>query len=124
MVVQLQRAVPILTVADVPAAAGDYAAALGPDVIMNRGWIATLGSVDGTGFSVMTRDITAPCHPDMSIQVPDLDETHQPGRPWCFHSARLRSRRGPASATRYSRRRTAGNRPLCRRRRRGGRTPA
>jgi catechol 2,3-dioxygenase-like lactoylglutathione lyase family enzyme len=69
----LQRAVPILTVADVPAAVAEYAALLGLDVVMNHGWIATLGSARGPQLSVMTRDATAPRNPDVSLQVPDVD---------------------------------------------------
>lgn len=44
---------------------------------MNHGWIATLGSTNGPQFSVMTGDTTAPCNPDMSIQVSDVDKAYQ-----------------------------------------------
>lgn len=70
---ELQRAVPILTVADVPAAVAEYRALLGLDVLMDHGWIATLGSQGRAQFSVMSRDRSAPCNPDMSLQVPDID---------------------------------------------------
>ncbi|WP_369804078.1 VOC family protein [Mycobacterium sp. GA-2829] len=71
--VELQRAVPILSVADVEAAVQEYSALLGLDVPMNHGWIATLGSPGGAQFSVMSRDRTAPCNPDMSVEVSDVD---------------------------------------------------
>ncbi len=38
------RAMPILTVADLRAAVTTYQRLLGVDVLMNPGWIATLGS--------------------------------------------------------------------------------
>jgi catechol 2,3-dioxygenase-like lactoylglutathione lyase family enzyme len=71
--VDLQRAVPILTVADVEGAIEEYTAVLGLPVVMNHGWIATFGSAGGPQFSVMTRDATAPCNPDVSLQVADVD---------------------------------------------------
>jgi catechol 2,3-dioxygenase-like lactoylglutathione lyase family enzyme len=72
----LKRAVPILTVADVRAATDEYAGLLGLEIVMDHGWIATLGSASGPQFSVMTRDATAPCNPDVSLQVPDVDEAY------------------------------------------------
>lgn len=41
----LLRAVPILTVPDVDAAVREYVELLGLDVLMNLGWVATLGPV-------------------------------------------------------------------------------
>lgn len=69
----LKRAVPILTVSDVAAAVREYSALLGLDVLMDQGWIATLGSGGQAQFSVMSRDRTAPCNPVMSLEVPDVD---------------------------------------------------
>lgn len=75
---KLARAVPILTVANVEAAVNSYSAALGLDVLMNHGWIATLGN-DGSvpQFSVMERDQTAPVNPVASIEVEDVDRAYQ-----------------------------------------------
>jgi predicted enzyme related to lactoylglutathione lyase len=75
--VNLQRAVPILTVADVGAAVREYTSLLGLEVVMDHGWIATLGCSNGARISVMTRDLTAPCNPDVSIQVADVDDVYR-----------------------------------------------
>ena len=75
----LRRAVPILSVADVSSAVAEYQRALGLDVLMDLGWIATLGTADSpeggavAQFSVMTRDATAPVNPDLSLEVHDVD---------------------------------------------------
>jgi predicted enzyme related to lactoylglutathione lyase len=73
----LLRAVPILTVADVDAAVREYTELLGLDVLMNLGWVATLGTGDGAQFSVMNIDQSAPCNPQMSVEVPDVDDAYQ-----------------------------------------------
>jgi hypothetical protein len=65
----LERAVPILTVSNVEAATEEYPRLLGLDKLMDHGWIATLGSSGGAEFSVMTRDKTAPINPTMSLRV-------------------------------------------------------
>ena len=70
---ELQRAVPVLTVADVHNATQEYAAVLGLDVIMDHGWIVTLADNEGHQLSVMTHDLTAPCNPDLSLEVADVD---------------------------------------------------
>lgn len=78
---ELLRAVPILTVADPAAAARDYRGALGLDILMDLGWIVTLGSSVGTWplpqFSVMSRDRTAPMNPCASLEVPDVDAAYR-----------------------------------------------
>lgn len=73
----LLRAVPILTVPDVDAAVREYSDLLGLDVLMNLGWVATLGSSGAAQFSVMDTDQTAPCNPAMSIEVPDVDDAYE-----------------------------------------------
>lgn len=73
---ELKRAVPILTVADVAAAAAEYASLLGLEVVMDHGWIVTLGSAHGPQFSVMSRDATAPCNPNVSLEVADVDQAY------------------------------------------------
>ena len=74
---ELLRAVPILTVSDVETAVREYAELLGLDVLMNLGWVATLGTNRGAQFSVMDTDQSAPCNPEMSVEVPDVDEAYR-----------------------------------------------
>jgi uncharacterized glyoxalase superfamily protein PhnB len=74
------RAVPILTVADVDAAVREYCQLLGLEVIMNLGWVATLGTSRGAQFSVMVRDQSAPCNPELSIEVADVDVAYERAR--------------------------------------------
>lgn len=74
---ELQRAVPILTVPDVDVALDEYVALLGLQVMMNIGWVAFLGDSEGAQFAVMDRDRSAPCNPDMSLEVADLDAAYQ-----------------------------------------------
>lgn len=73
----LLRAVPIFTVTDVDAAVREYSELLDIDVLMNLGWIATLGTKDQAQFSVMDVDRSAPCNPQMSIEVADVDGAYQ-----------------------------------------------
>jgi predicted enzyme related to lactoylglutathione lyase len=78
---ELRRAVPILTVTDVDAAVQEYSELLGLDVLMNLGWVATLGTNGGAAqFSVMDVDQSAPCNPQMSVEVPDVDDAYQRAR--------------------------------------------
>lgn len=72
----LERAVLILTVSNVGAATEEYQRLLGLDVLMDHGWIATLGSSGQAEFSVMSRDKTAPINPTMSLQVDDVDSIY------------------------------------------------
>ncbi len=72
----LLRAVPILTVRDVQAAVQEYSEVFGLDVLMDLGWVATLGTQGGAQFSVMDIDQTAPCNPEMSVEVPDVDDAY------------------------------------------------
>ncbi len=74
---ELLRAVPILTVRDVEAAVREYSELLGLDVLMNLGWVATLGTNGGAQFSVMDSDRSAPCNPQMSVEVPDVDDAYR-----------------------------------------------
>jgi predicted enzyme related to lactoylglutathione lyase len=71
------RAVPILTVTDVDASIQEYSDLLGLDVLMNLGWVATLGTSGGAQFSVMDFDQSAPCNPQMSVEVPDVDVAYR-----------------------------------------------
>jgi predicted enzyme related to lactoylglutathione lyase len=74
---ELLRAVPILTVSDVDAAIQEYSDLLGLDVLMNLGWVATLGRSGGAQFSVMDIDQSAPCNPQMTVEVPDVDVAYR-----------------------------------------------
>jgi len=75
---ELVRAVPILSVSDVAASVVAYRAALGLDVLMDHGWIATLGNKGGAPqFSLMDRDRTAPVNPVASLEVDDVDRAHE-----------------------------------------------
>jgi predicted enzyme related to lactoylglutathione lyase len=76
----LLRAVPVLTVTDVDAAVQEYSDLLGLDVLMNLGWAATLGTSGGAQFIVMDVDQSAPCNPQMSVEVPDVDDAYQRAR--------------------------------------------
>jgi predicted enzyme related to lactoylglutathione lyase len=77
---ELLRAVPILTVSNVDAAVQEYSKLLGLAVLMNLGWVATLGTSGGAHFSVMDTDQSAPCNPQMSVEVPDVDVAYQRAR--------------------------------------------
>lgn len=70
----VHRVVPNLTVADLPAAVAEHKAVLGLDVLMDHGWIVTLGDDAGHQVSLMTADATAPLNPAVSIFVDDVAE--------------------------------------------------
>lgn len=71
---RVDRVVPNLTVADLTAAAREHSAVLGLRVLMDHGWVVTLGDDDGHQLRVMTKDATAPFNPDVSIFVDDVHE--------------------------------------------------
>ncbi|OPX09167.1 VOC family protein [Mycobacterium sp. AT1] len=72
----VRRVVPNLTVADVAAARNAYVETLGLAEVMNHGWILTLADDTGHQISVMTKDLTAPVNPDLSVEVDDVDAAH------------------------------------------------
>ena len=72
----VHRAVPVLTVRDVAQAVATCRDVLGMEVVMDHGWIATVGSVDGAQVSLMTEDASAPCPPDASLEVSDVQRAH------------------------------------------------
>lgn len=72
----VRRVVPNLTVADVDAARTAYVETLGLAEVMNHGWILTLADDAGHQISLMTRDLTAPVNPDLSVEVDDVDGAH------------------------------------------------
>ncbi len=74
---KIQRIVPVLTVPDLAAATKAYVG-LGMSVLMDHGWIVTLGDVADRSaqLSLMTRDLTARCNPAVSVEVDDVDIAH------------------------------------------------
>lgn len=73
----LTRAVPVLTVRDLREAVESYRGLLGVDVLMDHGWIVTVGSAEtGAQFSLIEADDTAPVNPSASLQVPDVDRAY------------------------------------------------
>jgi catechol 2,3-dioxygenase-like lactoylglutathione lyase family enzyme len=72
----LNRAVPILSVEDLPKAIEAYTEVLGLEVLMNHDWIATLGSGGSAQLSLTTADATASENPTASLEVEDVDAAH------------------------------------------------
>lgn len=73
----VRRVVPNLTVGDVDAARDVYVGTLGLIEVMNHGWILTLADADRRHqISLMTKDLTAPVNPDVSVEVDDVDAAH------------------------------------------------
>jgi predicted enzyme related to lactoylglutathione lyase len=70
----VHRVVPNLTVTDLSKAVAEHQTALGLDVLMDHGWIVTLGDDEGHQLSLMTADATAPMNPAVSIFVDDVAE--------------------------------------------------
>jgi len=75
--VDLRRAVPVLTVRDLAGSTRSLADSLGLDVLMDHGWIVTLGSSGAAQLSLMVRDATAPVNPVASLEVDDVDAAHE-----------------------------------------------
>ena len=71
---RVDRVVPNLTVADLRTAVAEHSEVLGLRVLMDHGWIVTLGGDDGHQLSVMTEDASAPVNPDVSVFVDDVGE--------------------------------------------------
>lgn len=70
--VRVDRIVPILTVSDMDRAVAEHRAVLGMDVVMDHGWIVTLGDDAGHQLSLLTRDASAATNPDVSVFVDDV----------------------------------------------------
>lgn len=71
---RVDRIIPNLTVTDLAQAVNEHRAALGLDVLMDHGWIVTLGDAAGHQLSLMTRDLTGPVNPAVSVFVDDVRE--------------------------------------------------
>lgn len=74
---RVERVVPILHVPDIASAAELHQAVLGWSVLMDHGWIVTLGDGDGHQLSLLTHDASAPTNPDVSVFVDDVHEAHR-----------------------------------------------
>lgn len=72
------RVVPIITVHDLDSAIRLYRDALGMVEDMNLGWIATMTDSQDMRRQVglVTNDLTAPCNPQISIQVSDVNSVY------------------------------------------------
>jgi catechol 2,3-dioxygenase-like lactoylglutathione lyase family enzyme len=78
----VRRIVPNLHAEDPGASRAFYTEVLGLEVAMDLGWIVTF-AVPGnsaTQISVMGADASAPVHPDVSIEVDDVDAAHEQAR--------------------------------------------
>ncbi|MER8235478.1 VOC family protein [Streptomyces sp. NPDC101490] len=74
----VRRAVPNLRTAS-PERTGGFYGLLGFEEVMDHGWIRTLASPSAptAQISLMTRDLTAPVVPDLSVEVTDVDAVYE-----------------------------------------------
>ncbi|GAB2330879.1 VOC family protein [Streptomyces griseoincarnatus] len=74
----VRRVVPNLH-SENPERHGEFYGLLGFEEVMNHGWIMTLASPSNptAQVSVMTGDKTAPAHPDISVEVDDVDAVYE-----------------------------------------------
>lgn len=75
--VHIERIVPNLTVDDLERAVLEHRSVLGMRVLMDLGWIVTLGDDDGHQLTLMTTDPSAPVNPDVSVFVDDVQGARQ-----------------------------------------------
>ena len=74
---RVERVVPNLVVTDLDAGVAHHRAVLGLDVLMDHGWIVTLGDADGHQLSVMAQDASAAMNPGVSVFVDDVHEAYR-----------------------------------------------
>lgn len=74
--VKVRRIVANIAAADVAAAKAFYGEALGLDILMDMGWIATYGSNESmtVQISAMSQGGSGSPVPDLSIEVDDVDQ--------------------------------------------------
>lgn len=74
----VRRIVPNLHAPDPAASRAFYEQVLDLDVVMDLGWILTYAARDNptAQLSVISADASAPVHPDVSIEVDDVDAAH------------------------------------------------
>lgn len=66
-----------MIVDDLRASVASYLAVLDCEILMDHGWIVTLGAApSGPQFSLMETDLTAPLNATVSIHVPNVDWAH------------------------------------------------
>ncbi len=75
---KIRRVVPNLQGRKMPESRAFYEGVIGLELAMDLGWIMSFSSKDNptAQLAVLTRDATAPTHPDVSIEVDDLDAVH------------------------------------------------
>ncbi|WP_231747395.1 VOC family protein [Auraticoccus cholistanensis] len=71
---RVERVVPDLTVTDLEGAVAAHRDVLGWSVLMDHGWIVTLGDGEGHQLSLLTADASAPVNPAVSVFVDDVEE--------------------------------------------------
>lgn len=76
---QIRRVVPNIRTDDIAATRDHYVRVLGFEVVMDMDWIVTLCAPDERRhqISLFTEDATAPEHPDISVEVDDVDAAYQ-----------------------------------------------
>ncbi len=74
---RVERVVPNVVVDDLPRAVAEHRDVLGLEVLMDHGWIVTLGDDAGHQLSLMTADATAPVCPAVSVFVDDVSAALQ-----------------------------------------------
>ncbi len=74
----VRRIVPNLHAPDPVASRSFYEQVPALDVVMDLGWILTYAARDNPSaqLSIISTDASAPVHPDVSIEVDDVDAAH------------------------------------------------
>ena len=80
---KIRRVVPNIRGTRMPESRAFYVDVIGLELAMDLGWIMSFSSKDNptAQLSVLTKDATAPTHPDVSIEVDDLDAVHARAAP-------------------------------------------
>jgi catechol 2,3-dioxygenase-like lactoylglutathione lyase family enzyme len=75
---KIRRVVPNLKGQKMAESRAFYVDVVGLELGMDMGWILNFGSPDNptAQISIITKDATGPMHPDVSIEVDDLDAVH------------------------------------------------
>jgi catechol 2,3-dioxygenase-like lactoylglutathione lyase family enzyme len=76
--VEIRRIVPNVRCERSPESRSFYREVLGLDVAMDAGWIVHLVSPTNptAQLGLIARDATAPVHPDITVEVADVDRVH------------------------------------------------
>ncbi|MGP4015465.1 VOC family protein [Saccharopolyspora sp. 5N708] len=75
----VRRVVPNIHADDLATARDFYVDVLGFRVVMDLGWIVTVSAPDDPQrqISIISEDATAPVHPDISVEVDDVDAAYE-----------------------------------------------